>query len=264
MRLPYELKTTEIPYTRPSDWEEFHNLQRLISEHNASIYRIGDQQDVDRRRCDSGDRGVCLPEPEPQGQELADRWSDPGAVREGSPEKNGQLGENPPETGEPAGDGSKPADDPERKSAHVYGTLCDAPRSDDRVYFSYTGITPTRTHDYDAGLDLYAPITGRIVGNEVGAIDTLLAVQIPPGFFGMVVGRSSLNKRDIHCYPGIIDSDYRGTIRVLLKPSEDFCFERGDRIAQLIVIPCILAEPVLVDSLTQTKRGEGGFGSTGK
>lgn len=98
---------------------------------------------------------------------------------------------------------------------------------------------------------------------------TGLAVEIPPGHAGLVLPRSGLAaKRGIALVnaPGLIDSGYRGELRVLLlntDPTEPFEVEVGDRIAQLMVVPFAEAEPLEVDQLSDSERGEGGFGSSG-
>lgn len=129
---------------------------------------------------------------------------------------------------------------------------------------------PTRSHETDAGSDLYLPgdhnnIT--VLGDgQIKMINTHLCVEIPEGYFGLVTGRSSLNKRGLLCFPGIIDSHYRGEIRVLLQnhSEEDQTLEGGERIAQLLILPCASPSFELVSELSETARGAGGFGSTGK
>jgi dUTP pyrophosphatase len=129
---------------------------------------------------------------------------------------------------------------------------------------------PGAANPGDAGLDLYAaegltlgPAGGR------GSVGTGLAVEIPPGHAGLVLPRSGLAaKRGIALVnaPGLIDSGYRGEVRVLLlntDPGEPFEVSPGDRIAQLLIVPFIEAEPFEADELSGSERGEGGFGSSG-
>jgi len=120
----------------------------------------------------------------------------------------------------------------------------------------FTGPEPIRGTASSAGLDLVAH---RYEGDTVY---TGLRVQIPEGHFGMVVPRSSLGSKGLYLKNtvGIIDSDYRGEI--ILKIA-GYCPSPGERIAQLIIVPFINVEPVEVTELTDTVRGEGGFGSTG-
>jgi dUTP diphosphatase len=130
-------------------------------------------------------------------------------------------------------------------------------------------VLPTRAHRGDAGLDLYASEGVRIGPGQRSSVGTGIAVEIPEGHAGQVLPRSGLAKKHgiaLVNSPGLIDSGYRGELRVLLlntDPRELFEVEAGDRIAQLLVSPVVMAEPVEVDSLTDSARGNGGFGSTG-
>lgn len=129
---------------------------------------------------------------------------------------------------------------------------------------------PKRAHPTDAGADLFAWFEGNtqeidIYPNEQKLIDTGIAIKIPQGFGGFVYNRSSQGKKGIvipHSV-GVIDSDYRGTIKVLLKNiSEDpFKIVAGDRVAQLVIQPIELVQ--FKDIWNDTNRGTGGFGSTG-
>ena len=129
---------------------------------------------------------------------------------------------------------------------------------------------PTRAHRGDAGLDLYAADPVRIAPGERATVPTGVAVEVPPGFAGLVLPRSGLASRHgiaLVNAPGLIDSGYRGEIRVLLLNTdreEEFAASAGERIAQLIVTPVADAEPVEVAELAASARGEGGFGSTGR
>jgi dUTP pyrophosphatase len=95
-------------------------------------------------------------------------------------------------------------------------------------------------------------------------------VEIPDGHAGLVLPRSGLARRHgiaLVNSPGLIDAGYRGEIRVLLlntDPADTFRVEAGDRIAQLMIVPIALAEPVEVEALTGSARGDGGFGSSGR
>ena len=130
---------------------------------------------------------------------------------------------------------------------------------------------PKRAHSTDAGADLFAwfeddEIMGtEIYPNEQKLIDTGIAIKIPRSFAGFVYNRSSQGKKGIvipHSV-GVIDTDYRGTIKVLLKNiSEDpYKISRNDRIAQLVIQPIELVD--FKDIWNDTNRGTGGFGSTG-
>lgn len=122
----------------------------------------------------------------------------------------------------------------------------------------------------DAGVDLRASETLTIrAGGHRALVPTGVAVAIPRGYAGFVQPRSGLALRHgVTCLntPGLIDSDYRGELKVLLvntDPGEDFEIERGDRIAQLVIQAVEHADFVEVDALDGTERGEGGFGHTG-
>jgi dUTP pyrophosphatase len=129
---------------------------------------------------------------------------------------------------------------------------------------------PSRAHEGDAGLDLHAAEAATIGPGERGAVPTGIAVEIPAGFAGLVLPRSGLAARHgiaLVNAPGLIDSGYRGEIRVLLlntDRAQGFDIAPGDRIAQLVLTPVADAEPVEVPELAISVRGEGGFGSSGR
>lgn len=132
------------------------------------------------------------------------------------------------------------------------------------------GILPTRAHEGDAGLDLYACEAAHIGPGERWSIGTGIAVEIPAAHCGLVLPRSGLAREHgiaLVNSPGLIDSGYRGELRVLLlntDPAETFRVEPGDRIAQLLITPIAVAEPVETPALSESVRGEGGFGSSGR
>ena len=115
-------------------------------------------------------------------------------------------------------------------------------------------LLPTRAHDDDAGLDLYAANAATIGPGERSTVATGIAVEIPDGFAGLVLPRSGLAARHgiaLVNAPGLIDSGYRGEIRVLLLNSdrtESFTVSPGDRIAQLVLTPVAGAHPARVTS----------------
>ena len=130
---------------------------------------------------------------------------------------------------------------------------------------------PERGTAYSAGYDLYADEDLEKVGIFPGGsrkIKTGIAVAIPEGYFGAIFARSGLASkqglRPSNCV-GVIDSDYRGEVIVSLHNDSDQIryIHDGDRIAQLVVMPYITAEFMVVSELDETKRGSGGFGSTG-
>jgi dUTP diphosphatase len=138
------------------------------------------------------------------------------------------------------------------------------------VKLQENAVLPTRAHAGDAGLDLRACEAAHIGPGERWSVGTGIAVEIPEGHAGLVLPRSGLAREHgiaLVNSPGLIDAGYRGEIRVLLlntDPAEIFRVEPGDRIAQLTIVPIALAEPIEVDSLAESVRGDGGFGSSGR
>ena len=128
---------------------------------------------------------------------------------------------------------------------------------------------PRRARRGDAGLDLIANADAMVAPGERAMVPTGLAVAIPPGHAGLVLPRSGLASRrglTLANAPGLIDSGYRGEVTVAvvnLDPRESVEIRRGDRIAQLLVVPFAEVDPVAVDELPATERGQGGFGSSG-
>lgn len=136
-----------------------------------------------------------------------------------------------------------------------------------------TRLSPFRAHPSDAGADLMSKEDVGIYPGEQKLIDTGVAIKIPVGHVGLIFNRSSQGKVGIQIAngTGIIDSDYRGNLKVLLKNTSDepyFITAFTSRIAQLVITPIILPQFVAWDSTKDapwedTERGIGGFGSTG-
>ena len=129
---------------------------------------------------------------------------------------------------------------------------------------------PSRSREGDAGLDLHAVESARIDAGERASVPTGIALEVPPGHAGLVLPRSGLAARHgiaLVNAPGLIDSGYRGEVKVLLLNTDReraFEIEPGDRIAQLLLVGFAPAEPVEVRELAASARGDGGFGSTGR
>ena len=130
---------------------------------------------------------------------------------------------------------------------------------------------PAAQHDHDAGYDLHAREDVSLApGGGRAIVPTGIVIAIPPGYAGFVLPRSGLAlKHGITCLntPGLIDSQYRGEIKVLLvntDPSEPYTVHRGDRIAQLVIQAVQAVEWVDVDTHDATTRDAYGFGSTGR
>jgi dUTP diphosphatase len=137
------------------------------------------------------------------------------------------------------------------------------------VRLNSKATAPTRAHDDDAGLDLYAAEGARIGPGQRVSVGTGLAVATPEGLAGLVLPRSGLAlKHGIALVnaPGLIDPGYRGELRVLLlntDNSTEFRVAPGERIAQLLLVPVAYASPLESDSLESAARGASGFGSSG-
>jgi dUTP pyrophosphatase len=129
---------------------------------------------------------------------------------------------------------------------------------------------PAQARDGDAGYDLHAAEAVTIGPGERASVGTGIAVAIPAGQAGLVVPRSGLAARhgiSVVNAPGLIDSGYRGELRVLLlntDRAEPFPVEPGDRIAQLVLVAVETPELEEAEELDETARGAGGFGSTGR
>lgn len=134
-----------------------------------------------------------------------------------------------------------------------------------------TAKTPTRGSEHAAGYDLYADVKNQVMisPHETEKIGTGLAIEIPDGYFGAIFARSGLaakeGLRPANCV-GVCDSDYRGEYIVAVHNDSDQprVIDPGERIAQLVVMPYLAVTFEEVTELTDTNRGEGGFGSTGK
>lgn len=133
-----------------------------------------------------------------------------------------------------------------------------------------TAAAPSRAHEDDAGYDLRASEATTLQPGGRASVGTGVAVAIPDGHAGLVLPRSGLAARhgiSLVNAPGLIDAGYRGEVRVLLLNTDrEAAFEvaPGDRIAQLVIVRHEAPELVEVDSLDETVRGDGGFGSTGR
>ena len=134
-----------------------------------------------------------------------------------------------------------------------------------------TAILPERGSAYAAGYDLFADLTENveIKPHETKLIGTGLSMEIPEGYFGGIFARSGLSSKEglrpANCV-GVVDADYRGEVKVALHNDGEVAREVkvGQKIAQLVVVPFLSVEFDEVDELSETVRGVGGFGSTGK
>ena len=130
-------------------------------------------------------------------------------------------------------------------------------------------IIPTSGSEYAAGYDLYSCTDVTICARQTVAVSTAIAIEIPEGYFAGVFARSGLASkqglRPANCV-GVIDSDYRGEVIVMLHNDSqlDREIKKGERIAQLVIMPYLQVQFEQVEDLSETERGIGGFGSSGK
>jgi dUTP pyrophosphatase len=126
---------------------------------------------------------------------------------------------------------------------------------------------PQRGTNWSAGADLFCLEAFTLQPRERKSVPTGVAVEIPPGWYGRVAPRSGLAARyGIDTLAGVVDPDYRGELLVLIANTGDapVSFDAGERIAQLVIERAAVCQYVWVDELSDTERGGGGFGSTGK
>ena len=126
---------------------------------------------------------------------------------------------------------------------------------------------PSYAHEGDAGMDIVSAEAITIDSDERVSVPTGLYFEIPDGYVGLVWEKSGLAfKHGIKTCSGVLDSGYRGELKICLLNTSDtpYTFERGDRVAQLLIQKIERPDIEVVDELSDTSRGEGGFGSTGK
>ncbi len=134
-----------------------------------------------------------------------------------------------------------------------------------KVMLDPGAIMPNRAHPTDAGLDLYAPRTVVIPARGSAVVDTGVHVSLPEKTVGMLKSKSGLNVKKNILGEGVIDEGYTGPIVVKLynQGDEDVTIGAGQKLIQLVILPILTPELEQVDSLDETDRGAGGFGSTG-
>lgn len=127
-------------------------------------------------------------------------------------------------------------------------------------------IMPTRAHDTDAGLDLYAVAYTVVPAHGSAIFDTGVHVQLPPFTAGFLKSKSGLNVKHNITSEGVIDVGYTGSICVKLynHGGIPYTINRGDKISQLVVVEIKIPHIQVVDELEETERGDAGFGSTGR
>jgi len=130
-------------------------------------------------------------------------------------------------------------------------------------------IMPTKGSNGAGGYDLYMPEEGSIPQNDTITVNLGFAAEVPEGYIALLLPRSSAGAKfgiELNNTAGVIDSDYRGEWKAVLKTKngESYSWPAGDRLLQFVLIPVINVTLERVDSLTETLRGDGGFGSSGK
>ena len=135
-----------------------------------------------------------------------------------------------------------------------------------KVVLEDGAIMPVRAHALDAGLDLFTREDVSVPAKGSAIFNTGVHVAIPEGYVGFIKSKSGLNMKHGLQSEGVIDAGYTGAIitKIYNHSDVDYHFKRGDKITQLVILPIATPIPVEVESLDDTERGEGGFGSTGK
>lgn len=125
---------------------------------------------------------------------------------------------------------------------------------------------PTRAHSHDAGIDLYTYENVTLNPHETKNIKIGIALEIPENYVGLIWDKSSIGAKGIKTLGGVIDAQYRGEIGIMLHNLEDiaYTFEAGHKVAQLLIQKIEFPELIEITEMSETTRGEGGFGSTGK
>lgn len=135
-----------------------------------------------------------------------------------------------------------------------------------RIQLDNGAKMPTRAHETDAGLDIYARETKTIPARGSAVFDTGVHIELPRRTVGMLKSKSGLNVKHGITSEGVIDVGYTGSIVAKLYNNSDFDYivQEGDKITQLVILPILTPELELVDSFEDTERGGNGFGSSGR
>lgn len=135
-----------------------------------------------------------------------------------------------------------------------------------KIKLDKRACVPTRAHETDAGLDIYARETKIVPARGNACFDTGVHIELPKGTTGFLKSKSGLNVKHDITSEGVIDVGYTGSIIVKLynNGDKDYVVREGDKISQLVILPIVTPEIEIVDELEDTDRGEGGFGSSGR
>ena len=134
------------------------------------------------------------------------------------------------------------------------------------IRFHKDAKLPQYGHLGDAGLDIYSVMDVVLDPMQALPVPTGVKIAIPEGYVGLIWDKSGVSLNGIHCLAGVIDSGYRGEVKIVMinLSQKPFVIAKGMKIAQMLVQPVITMEVVESNELKETTRGEGGFGSTGK
>ena len=135
-----------------------------------------------------------------------------------------------------------------------------------KIKLNEHAFAPVRAHATDAGMDIMSPVDMTVPARGSAVIDTGVCIELPRGTVGMLKSKSGLNVKHGIVSEGVIDEGYRGAIAVKLYNHSDkpYSVRRGDKITQLVVMPCFNVEIEITDTLSSGERGECGFGSSGR
>ena len=135
-----------------------------------------------------------------------------------------------------------------------------------KVILDENALIPTKAHEDDAGFDLYAREDKTVPAGSSAIFDTGVHIELPKNTVGMLKSKSGLNVNHGLTSEGVIDCGYTGSIRVKLYNHSNYHYRvrKGDKISQLVILPCVPLKLEVADKLDETDRGTGGFGSTGR
>jgi dUTP pyrophosphatase len=124
---------------------------------------------------------------------------------------------------------------------------------------------PVYGHPGDAGMDLFSVVERTLAPGEVFAVPTGIQVAIPAGFAGLIWDKSGISLKGVHRLAGVVDAGYRGEVQVVMinLGRHPFALKKGMKIAQMLIQPVAAVKIVESETLDDTSRGDGGFGSTG-
>lgn len=127
-------------------------------------------------------------------------------------------------------------------------------------------LLPRRAHPTDSGADLFALQRTVLAPRAITYVHTGIAVELPENTSGVIWGKSSVESKGVKAMAGLVDAPYRGELIVCMYNlnETEFVFEQGQKVAQLVVLPTLYPDFEETEELTDTARGSGGFGSTGK